>query len=199
MKPRINVRSIFISDVHLACHHCKADALLKFLRGNHDEFLRNFIPHTFGHLEVADEVIHETANGNKILVIHRDIFDQITMKAKWLYYLGDTAYSLAMTLNTYYNKIRRMLGFPYWSLSLVLKQNVKKAVNFINSFEHYIAKYTKDKKCDGVICGHIHSATIKEVEGIQYYNCGDWVESCTALIEHESGKIELISATDHDV
>jgi len=86
------------------------------------------------------------------------------------------------------------LGFPYWSLSAVLKKNVKKAVNFINSFEHYLAKYTKEKGCCGVVCGHIHTANIKTFEGIQYFNCGDWVESCTALIEYEDGRIELHKA-----
>lgn len=247
MKNRQNVRSIFLSDAHLGCRHCKAEQLLKFLRaynteylylvgdfidgwkmkkgiywtddhsfivrriigmmkagtkvvyiaGNHDEFLRNFLPLAFGHLEIVDEIIHATATGEKILILHGDIFDQITMKAKWLYYLGDTAYSMAMWLNTYYNKIRRYFGFPYWSLSLVLKQNVKKAVNFINSFEHYIVKYTKDKKCNGVLCGHIHHSCIKNLEGINYYNCGDWVESCTALIEHRDGRIELY--TDNDI
>jgi UDP-2,3-diacylglucosamine pyrophosphatase LpxH len=176
----------------------KSGTKVKYIAGNHDEFLRMFLPSSnLGHLEILDEAIHETVDGRKLLVIHGDIFDQITLKAKWLYYLGDNAYSLAMWINLVYNNMRRKLGKPYWSLSAVLKQNVKKAVNFINSFEHYIALHTKELGCCGVVCGHIHSATIKKFENIDYYNCGDWVESCTAIIEHYDGHMELIDA--HEV
>lgn len=161
-----------------------------YISGNHDEFLRKFTPNVFGHLEICDEMVYQTMSGKRMLIIHGDIFDQLTIKAKWLYYLGDWAYSFAMWLNNKYNQIRRLLGYPYWSLSLMLKQNVKSAVNFINSFEHYIIKYTKDKKCDGVICGHIHTPCIKIIDDTMYCNCGDWVESCTAIIENNDGKIE---------
>lgn len=169
----------------------KNDTKIIYITGNHDEFLREFCPNVFGHFSVVDEVIHETLDGRKILVIHGDIFDNITSKLKFLYFLGDKAYTFAMWLNHVYNYIRIKFKMPYWSLSSMLKQNVKKAVNFINDFEKFIVDYTKNKNCDGVICGHIHTPVIKELNGITYYNCGDWVESCTAIIEHLDGSFEL--------
>ncbi len=167
---------------------------VKYITGNHDEFLRKFVPsNNLGHLEILDETIHETVDGRRLLVIHGDVFDQLMLKAKWLYYLGDNAYSLAMWCNTICNSVRRKFGLPYWSLSAVLKQNVKKAVNFVNDFEHYIAKHTKELGCCGVVCGHIHTPIIKRFESIDYYNCGDWVESCTAIIEYHDGSMKLVN------
>lgn len=169
----------------------KDGANVVYVAGNHDDFLRNILPASFGHISFVNEIIHTTADGKKFLVIHGDVFD-CTMKFHWLYTLGDRAHHFAMSLNRLYNKIRKLLGKPYWSLSAMLKRNVKEAINFIGKFEHFIAEYTKSKECDGVICGHIHSPAIKTIEGIQYLNCGDWVESCTALIEYPDGKIELV-------
>ena len=242
MKQRKKVRSLFISDVHMGCAHCKSKELLNFLRsiepeylylvgdiidgwkmknkvfwndeytmilkrilgmvksgtkvyyitGNHDEFLRKFSESHFGNIEIVDEVVHTTASGEELLVIHGDIFDTLTIQSKWLYTIGDKAYSVSMWINNIYNRVRKLFGFEYFSLSAVLKKSVKKAVNFVNNFEHYIVKCTTDKECSGVICGHIHTPVIKKIENINYYNCGDWVESYSALIEHETGEIELI-------
>jgi len=168
-----------------------------YLAGNHDEFLRKFLPHSFGHFSLKDNEIHTCLDGRKLLVIHGDIFDHFTMKFPWLYRLGDKAYSVAMWMNDVLNYLRRKIGLKYWSLSLLLKQNVKQAVNFVNNFEHFIVKHANLFHCQGVVCGHIHSAAIKKFDEITYYNCGDWVESCTALIEHLDGTFELRDVNEH--
>lgn len=160
--------------------------------GNHDEFLKHFSPHLFGNIELADQFIHETADGRRLLVIHGDYFDHLTKHFNWVYHLGDRAYSVALWLNRWMNTLRRALGWSYWSFSAMLKARVKKAVNYVNSFETFVARYTLQHHCTGVVCGHIHSPAIKHLEGIDYYNCGDWIENCTALVEHENGQIELV-------
>lgn len=164
-----------------------------YIAGNHDEFLRSFLPGNFGHIEILDEYTYDSINGQKILIIHGDIFDAYTLKYKWLYWLGDNAYSFSMWINSLYNYIRRRLGLKYWSLSQMLKRNTKKAINFINNFEYFIVKYTKEKKCSSVICGHIHHPELRDIEGIKYYNCGDWIESCSAIIEDLNGDFILIT------
>lgn len=168
-----------------------------YVAGNHDEFVRKFVPNTFGHLALVNECVHETADGRRLLLVHGDMFDILTIRAKWLYFLGDHAHSFAMLLNESYNRARALLGMPYWSLSLHLKRNVKKAVNFVNNFEHFIAKHTMEHDCVGVVCGHVHTPAVKHIEGIEYYNCGDWVESCTAIVEHWDGALELIDYNEH--
>lgn len=125
--------------------------------------------------------VHETADGRRLLVIHGDFFDHLTKHAAWVYHLGDRAYTLALHLNKWMNIARRSLGYPYWSFSSLLKSKVKRAVNFINDFEHFVARYTKRKGCTGVICGHIHVPAIRRIDGIDYFNCGDWMEHCTVL------------------
>lgn len=170
----------------------KENTIVKYAVGNHDEFLKPFCPSTYGEIEIDLEFIHETAKGEKILIIHGDIFDQMTKHMQWGYHLGDRLYSLVFWISELIQDFRRLLGLKGWSLSRLIKTKVKKAVNFINSFEHHVVKYTKQKKCSGVICGHIHTPIIKEVDNIQYYNCGDWVENCTALIEDYEGNIELV-------
>lgn len=169
----------------------KNDTKVVYVTGNHDEFLRGFSPSNFGHFSLVDEIVHEAIDGRSILVIHGDIFDGVINKAKFLYFLGDKAYSLMMWFNHKLNYIRIKLKMPYWSLSAMLKRNVKKAVAFISNFEHFIVEYTKNKGCSAVICGHIHTPEIKQMDNFVYYNCGDWMESCTALIEHLDGSFEL--------
>jgi len=163
-----------------------------YATGNHDEFLREFSPHTFGHMELADQFIHETATGHRLLVIHGDCFDHLTKHAPWVYHLGDRAYTVALHLNAWMNLARRSLGYPYWSFSSMLKSRVKGAVNFINDFEHFVARFTRQQGCSGVVCGHIHVPAVRQIDGIDYYNCGDWVEHCSAVVEHVDGRIELV-------
>ena len=163
-----------------------------FLVGNHDEFLREYTPLEIENLSILDEVIHIGQDGKKYLVIHGDLFDQFTLHFGFLYQIGDFGYSVLLFINRWVNAIRRKLRLKYWSLSKLCKQKVKQAVNYINNFEHCLMRYAKQKGCDGVISGHIHTAAVKEIDGLQYYNCGDWVDSCSAVIENLDGSFELI-------
>lgn len=171
-------------------------ARVVYVPGNHDEFLREYLGTHFGGVEVADSCFHETAAGEKFLVIHGDQFDVVVRHARWLAYLGDWAYVSALNVNTFVNIVRRRLGFSYWSLSAWAKLKVKNAVNFIGSFERTLAEEARRRGADGVICGHIHHATRHDTHGITYINTGDWVESCTAVVEHHDGTFELIRWAD---
>ena len=164
-----------------------------YLSGNHDEFLR-FIdrPFSFGNIEVQEEVIHTTATGAKYLVIHGDKFDGMLNKIKWISHLGSFFYDVILWLNVVVNKWRRKMGMQYWSLSHVIKQKVKEAVKFINHFETLLSAEAKRKNVDGVVCGHIHNACFKNIDGIEYYNCGSWMEQCNAVVEHMDGKMQII-------
>jgi len=166
--------------------------LVHYATGNHDEFLRAFSPHAFGHMELADQFVHETLTGERLLVIHGDVFDQLTKHAAWVYALGDRAYTAALHLNAWMNATRRLLGYTPWSFSSMLKSKVKSAVNFINDFERLVARSTRQAGCTGVVCGHIHVPAIRTIDGVAYYNCGDWVEHCSALVEHVDGTMELL-------
>ena len=159
-------------------------ARLVYLPGNHDEFLRDYYGTHFGGIEVVETAIHEAADGRRYLVVHGDVFDMVVKHARWLALLGDTAYDFAILVNRYFNAMRRRLGFSYWSLSQWAKHKVKNAVNYIGAFEQTLAAEAQRRDVDGVICGHIHHAVIHDNFGIRYMNCGDWVESCTALAEH---------------
>ena len=170
--------------------HAKRGTKVIYVAGNHDEFLRPLIAYNlnFGRIEIANQTIHFGIDGKKYLVTHGDLFDGITRLAPWLTFLGDRAYDFVLWLNTKFNWIRHKLGFGYWSLSKFLKHRVKKAVDFIFHFERNLVNYCIRKKYDGVICGHIHTAEIKEIDGVVYMNDGDWVESCTALVENFDGR-----------
>ena len=163
-----------------------------YLPGNHDEAARPFCGLHFGGVYVTNEAIHETADGKRILVFHGDQFDAVLGCAKWLAHLGDKAYDVALFVNRIFNAVRRWMGFPYWSLSAYLKRKVKNAVEFIGAFEHFIADRAKYHQADAVLCGHIHTAQIRKIGDILYLNDGDWVESCTALVEDFNGKLALI-------
>lgn len=165
---------------------------LIYVTGNHDDFLRDFTGLQFGGITLVDDAIHETADGKRMLVIHGDLFDLVVRNAKWLALLGDWAYTIALGLNMMINKVRRRLQLPHWSLSAWAKHKVKNAVNYIGEFETCLADEARRHKADGVICGHIHHATQREIDGLTYINTGDWVESCTAVVEHEDGRFELI-------
>jgi UDP-2,3-diacylglucosamine pyrophosphatase LpxH len=168
-----------------------------FVPGNHDEAIRQFIDLDFGGIRIRDELIHTTAEGKRMLVLHGDRFDGVIACAKWLAYVGDSLYTMVLKFNQVYNAWRARAGLPYWSLSQYLKLKVKNAVSYISSFENALAAEAKRKGVDGVICGHIHKPEIREIDGITYCNDGDWVESLSALVEDEDGKLRLI--TWHDV
>ena len=170
-------------------------ARLVYLPGNHDEFLRDYVGLAMGGIEITDRAIHEAADGKRYLVIHGDQFDVVVRHAKWLAFLGDWAYRSALNLNTYLNLVRRRLGYDYWSLSAWAKNKVKNAVNFIGRFEEALSQAATETDVDGVICGHIHHATMHDTHGVTYVNTGDWVESCTAIGEHQDGTFELIHWT----
>ena len=163
-----------------------------YIPGNHDDRVRDFCGVHFGGVLVARDAIHEAADGRRYLVTHGDEFDGIVTNAKWLAYFGDYAYRALLSLNTRWNGMRRRLGLGYWSLSAYLKLKVKNAVQFIDDFERAVAEEARRRGVDGVICGHIHHAEMREIGGVLYVNDGDWVERCTALIEHHDGRLELI-------
>lgn len=163
-----------------------------YVPGNHDEAARPFCGLHFGGVYVTDEAIHETADGKRILILHGDQFDVVIGYAKWLAHLGDTAYDMALFLNRIFNAARRLLGLSYWSLSAYLKHKVKNAVEHIGAFEGFIAESARHQSVDAVLCGHIHHAEIRQVDDVLYLNDGDWVESCTAIVEDYSGKLTII-------
>ena len=163
-----------------------------YVPGNHDEFGRHFLDHSFGGIEIREEAVHITADGKKLWVIHGDYFDGVIQCAKWLAYVGDNLYEFTLKLNRYLNQLRARLGMPYWSLSAYLKLKVKKAVNFISDFEVAVANEARKLGYQGVVCGHIHHAEIRNIEGMLYCNDGDWVESCSALVEHSDGRLEIL-------
>ena len=237
------VRSIFISDIHLGTRACQADRLLDFLRdhtaehlflvgdvvdfwamsrgiswspaqntvvqnvlrrarhgekvtlipGNHDEALREYDGASFGGIHVAREVVHTLADGRRFLIVHGDEFDQVTRYHRWVAVLGDVSYNVLVRINGWLSVVRRRLGLSgYWSLAGYAKRKVKTAVSFIFDFEDSVIRAARERGLDGVVCGHIHSAVIRQADGISYINCGDWVDSCTAVVEHVDGRLELL-------
>ena len=167
-------------------------ARVVFVPGNHDEFARDYGGMSFGGVEVVDAAVHGLADGRRFLVIHGDQFDVVITHARFIALLGDSAYELALVLNHWFNRARRPLGFPYWSFSAWAKLKVKDAVNFIGAFEATLAEEARRRGCDGVVCGHIHHAAIRDIGGITYVNAGDFVESCTAIAEHRDGRLEVL-------
>jgi len=167
-----------------------------YIPGNHDETAREYIGIQFGGVTVVNEIIHQTADGRRFLVIHGDQFDAVVRYAKWLALIGDQAYIMLLHLNTGLNFVRRRLGFTYWSIAAYLKQRAKSAVEYIGNYETALAEEARRREVDGVICGHIHTAEMRNMEGILYCNDGDWVESCTALVEHTTGELEIINWTE---
>jgi UDP-2,3-diacylglucosamine pyrophosphatase LpxH len=160
--------------------------------GNHDEFARQFVGLSFGGIEIARNAMHVAANGKRYLVMHGDEFDVVVRHSKWLAYFGDWAYDAALFVNTRFNAIRRAFGYGYWSFSAWAKFKVKNAVNFIGSFERELAEEAKRRGADGVVCGHIHHPIIREIDGVTYVNTGDFVESCSLVVEHDDGALEVV-------
>jgi UDP-2,3-diacylglucosamine pyrophosphatase LpxH len=170
-----------------------------YVPGNHDELFRAYQEFHFSGIDVRKEVVHRTVAGKRFLVLHGDEFDVVVMHNKWLAHLGTGAYDLLLWLNRWFNVIRRKLGFGYWSLSAYLKNQVKEAVKYIGNFEQAVIQTARERGMDGVICGHIHHAVIADFDGITYANCGDWVESCTALAEQADGSLQLIHWSDESL
>jgi len=163
-----------------------------YVPGNHDEMFRDYAGHAFGNLQIQREALHTTADGRTLLVIHGDEFDGIIQCASWLGHLGTHAYDAILWANRHFNWARRRFGLPYWSLATYLKQKAGTALTYIDRFESAVVHEAKRRGVDGVVCGHIHRAQIAEVQGVQYLNCGDWVESCTTLTEDHHGRFSLL-------
>lgn len=163
-----------------------------FVPGNHDEFARQFVGLAFGDIEVVDEAIHLTADGRRFWVVHGDHFDAVIQRARWLAFVGDSLYTLTLALNHWFNRLRSRMGLCYWSLSQYLKHRVKNAVSFISDFEGALADEARRRGFDGVVCGHIHKAEIRDIGGVLYCNDGDWVESLSALVETPEGELQLV-------
>jgi len=163
-----------------------------FIPGNHDEFARQYVGHAFGGIEVVEDAVHTLLDGRRLWITHGDLFDGVIQHAKWLAYLGDNLYTLILALNHSFNRVRARFNFPYWSLSQYLKHRVKNAVAFIDRFEHVLTHEARRRGHDGVVCGHIHKAEIRSIDGILYCNDGDWVESLTALVETAEGELDIV-------
>lgn len=181
----VNVMRKFLSRSNQGTH-------VVYVPGNHDETVRAFIPMVLGNIEVVEQIIHETVDGKRLLVIHGDAFDQVVKHTRWLAWVGDVGYALLLRSNHVINALRRGLNLPYWSLSAYVKSSVKQAVNFISGYERAVSGAARAMSVDGVVCGHIHHAEMRSMDGILYCNTGDWVESCTALVEHMDGRLEII-------
>ena len=178
--------------IHEILHKVDNGTRVIYVPGNHDEAFREYCGRFVAGIEIAREATHETADGKRLLVLHGDQFDGIIACAKWLAHLGDWAYTIALELNEICGAVRRALDLPYWSLSAMLKQKVKNAVDYICRFQDAVAREARERGFDGVVCGHIHHATMEQIGGVLYLNDGDWVESCTALVEDTSGNLEII-------
>ena len=163
-----------------------------YIPGNHDEFARTYGNNNFGGIEVAEDWLHTTADGRRLWITHGDLFDGVIQCARWLAYVGDSLYEFTLRLNRHLNSLRARLGLPYWSLSQYLKLKVKRAVSYVSDFEHAVAREARRRGADGVVCGHIHHAELRDMDGLLYANDGDWVESLTALAEHPDGRLEIL-------
>jgi len=163
-----------------------------YIPGNHDEFLRSFGDHEFGNIILTDTYTHTAVDGRKFIVMHGDQFDVVINKMKWLAHFGSWAYDVLIYINIAVVKIRNLFNLPHWSLSAWAKYKVKKAVNFIGDYEENLASYAMSKGAQGIICGHIHHPNLRDVDGITYVNCGDWVETCSAIVEHMDGTMEIV-------
>jgi UDP-2,3-diacylglucosamine pyrophosphatase LpxH len=173
-------------------HKIDAGTRVVYVPGNHDEALRRFCGRSFAGIECIREAAHETADGLRLLVLHGDQFDGVLACAKWLAHLGDQAYTIALKLNEVVSATRRVLGLPYWSLSAYLKAKVKNAVLYISNFQETVAREARMRGFDGAVCGHIHHAAIERIGGVLYLNDGDWVESCSAVVEDFSGQLSIL-------
>jgi UDP-2,3-diacylglucosamine pyrophosphatase LpxH len=174
----------------------KRGTRIVYIPGNHDEMFRQFTGLSFGGVEIRRAAFHDTADGRRLMVLHGDEFDAVMLAHRWLAFLGDAAYTALMALNRWVNAVRRRLELPYWSLSKMAKHKVKNAVEFISRYEEIVARAAAQRGVDGVVCGHIHTAEFRLFDGIEYWNDGDWVEGCNALVEHFDGRMEILHWPD---
>lgn len=163
-----------------------------YVPGNHDELLRDYDGMVFGNVHIRERAVHTTADGRRLLILHGDEFDAVVASSRTPAMIGSGLYDMLVRMNMVVNHLRRHLGFPYWSLAAYLKHKVKNAVNYISNFEKAVAWEASRSDVDGVVCGHIHRAEMTQLNGITYCNCGDWVESCSALVEDESGALSIV-------
>ena len=170
----------------------KRGTTVVYVTGNHDEFLRKYSDLHLGNIQLVDEAVHENADGRRLLVVHGDEYDIVTRYHRWIAFLGDVGYEWLLRLNRWFNSLRQRFGLGYWSLSKWVKHKVKRAVNFISDFEAAVAHECRRRGYDGAVCGHIHHAEIRDIDGFAYHNCGDWVESCTALVEEADGTMRIL-------
>ena len=173
-----------------------------YVAGNHDEFLRQFCEEhraVFGNIRITNEDCFVTKDGRRLLLTHGDQFDKVVRYAKWLSILGMIGYELLLHANSIVNRIRRWFKLPYWSLSKKIRREVKQAVSYLSDFEHCLSDYAKTRGYDGVICGHIHHQEAKKINGIEYYNTGDWVENCSVIVELSDGRLEVVNALEQNI
>ena len=163
-----------------------------YVRGNHDDVLAKVLPLSFDNLKIVEDFVHTAGDGKRYICLHGDAFDAVTQNSKFVAVIGDIGYQGLLKLNRYYNRYRRWRGKEPYSLSKAIKARVKSAVNYISRFEESVVKYARRRDCDGFICGHIHTAADREIDGMRYLNSGDWMESCTAIVEHDDGHMEVI-------
>ena len=162
-----------------------------YIVGNHDEFLSGFLG-SYGNVTIKKHAFHTTSDGRRMLVMHGHELDTVVQNMGWLAHIGDLGYGLLLRCNGLVNALRRLLGFEHWSLSAYVKSEVKNVVGFIGQFEKSIVRYAQDYGVEAVLCGHIHTASIRNIGGVEYLNTGDWVETCSAIVEHHDGRLELI-------
>lgn len=182
--------------VRLLLNKARDGTRVIYVPGNHDEMFRGYTDINISGIQVVRNAVHQTADGQRLLVLHGDEFDGVVLTNPWLAHLGSWGYDVLLMLNRWFNWVRRRAGFGYWSLSAYLKNQVKEAVKHINNFERAVVRETRERGLDGVVCGHIHHAMIAQFEDITYANCGDWVESCTALAENADGELQLVHWVD---
>ena len=164
-----------------------------FVPGNHDEALREYTGTSFGNIDVVYDCVHDAADGRRYYVVHGDEFDTVTRYHRWVAVLGDVAYTLLVNVNVWLSWVRRTLRIPgYWSLAGFAKRKVKSAIDFVFEFEGSVVRHVRNLGLDGVVCGHIHRAAKRRIDGFDYLNCGDWVDSCTAIVEHFDGRMEVV-------
>ena len=192
MKKRAYWPQEHVNVIRRILSRAKKGTKIVYITGNHDEFLRRYSGMSFGNIHLVDEYIHHSPNGKKFWVVHGDAYDAVVFNKKWLVVIGDVAYDSMLKVNVWFNRARSALGMEQWSLSTYLKNKVRNAFSIISNYETTLVHECKKRELQGVICGHIHHSELKEIDGIQYANCGDWIESCSALVEDKQGHLEII-------